>query len=165
MVAVRMQGSRTIRADRHAVWEALTDVDCLKVCICGCDSLTRLSDTRFGVVVGVSLGPVRIPFRGSVEIKVCDPPRVYHIAARGEGGLAGIATGSATIRLSAVPDGCRLGYVIDAEPTGRLATLGVLFLTGMAKTLTDRFLASFTARLERASEGSGFRADDRRPWL
>ena len=165
MVAMRMEGSRTVRVDRRAVWEALTDIDCLKVCIAGCVSVTRLSNTRYGVVVGVSLGPVRVPFRGSVEIKSCDPPRVYHITARGEGGLAGIAAGAATIRLSEVPDGCRLGYVIDAECNGRLAALGALFLTGKARTLTERFLARFTARLERAGEQPGFRAEERRSWL
>ena len=163
MVAVKMEGSKTVRADRRAVWAALTDVDCLQVCISGCDSLTRLSNTRFGVVVGMSLGPVRIPFRGSVEIEASDPPRVYRITGRGEGGFAGNATGSATIRLSEVPNGCRLGYVIDARSNGALATLGALFVTGMAKTLTDRFLASFTARLERTS--GGCRADERRAWM
>ncbi len=162
MVVVRMEGSRTVRADRRAVWDALTDVDCLRVCISGCDSVTRLSNTRFGVVVGVSLGPVRIPFRGSVEITSSDPPRSYHITGRGEGGLAGLATGSATIRLHEVPNGCRLGYVIAAKPEGPLATLGALFINGVARTLTDRFVTSFAARLERT--GAGSRADDRRAW-
>ncbi len=161
MVAVRMEGSRTVRADRRAVWDALTDVDCLKVCISGCDAVTRLSSTRFGVVVGVSLGPVRIPFRGSVEIKASDPPRLYHITGQGGGGLTGTAIGSAIIRLQEVPNGCRLGYVIEAESDGRLATLGALFINGVARTLTDRFVTSFALRLERTGVGLR-RADERR---
>ena len=165
MVAVRMEGSRTVRADRRAVWDALTDVDCLRVCISGCDSVTRLSNTRFGVVVGVSLGPVRIPFRGSVDITSSDPPRFYHITGRGEGGFAGLATGSAVIRLHEVPNGCRLGYVIEAEPEGRLATLGALFINGVARTLTDRFVTSLAVRLERTGARAGSRrADHRRSW-
>ncbi len=164
MVAVKMEGFRTVRADRRAVWDALTDVDCLKACIFGCESMTRLSETRFGVVVGVSLGPVRIPFRGSVEIRSSDPPHSYHITGRGGGGLAGIVVGSATIRLCEVPNGCRFGYVIDAEPSGPLARLGAPFLTGVARTLTDRFVASFADRLELTIGKPDFRGDVRRSW-
>ena len=164
MVAVRMQGFRTVRADRRAVWDALNDVDCLKLCISGCDSVIRLSATRFGIVVTVSLGPVHIPFRGSVEVRSSDPPRSYQITGHGEGGLAGNARGSATIRLSEVSNGCRLGYVIDAEPGGPLARLGVLFITGVGRLLTDRFVASFADRLERTAGAPGSHADDHRSW-
>ena len=148
MVALRMEGSRTLRTDRRVVWDALTDVDCLKLCISGCESVTRLSQTCFAVVVSVSLGPARISFRGSIEIRSSDPPRSYHIAGRGEGGFTGMAAGSAWLRLSDVPNGCRLGYVIEAEAAGPLAMLGALFITGVAKTLTHRFLTSLADRLE-----------------
>ena len=163
MVAVRMEGFRTVRADRRAVWDALTNVDDLKLCISGCDALFPLSATRFGVAVTVSLGPVRIPFQGSVEIKGSDPLRSYHIAGRGKGGLVGTATGSATVRLSDVPSGCRLGYVIDAEPDGPLAALGAFFISGVARTLTDRFLANFADRLEQPAGAPGSGAERDRP--
>ncbi len=144
-----LSGSKTVRADRHVVWAALNDVEILKDCVLGCESLVRLSDRRFGIVVGASFGPVRIPFRGTLEVDRSDPPHYYRMIGRGEGGLAGRAAGSATIRLSEVPCGCRLRYVIHAEPQGALAALGALFITALARTLTDGFVDSLVDLLER----------------
>ena len=149
MALMTISGSRTVRADRRAVWAALHDVGCLKACVPGCQSLVRVSDGRFGLVVDVSFGPVRIPFRGSVEVDGSDPPHCYRMVGRGEGGLAGLAAGSATIRLTQVAGGCRLGYVIRAEPQGPFAALGSVVVTGLARSLTDRFIDGLAGLLER----------------
>jgi carbon monoxide dehydrogenase subunit G len=147
-MSVTINGAKTIRADRDRVWAALNDVDILKLCIAGCQALTRVSSSRFDVVVGVALGPVRITFRGSILVSESAPPVSYRLSGRGEGGLAGIAVGSALIRLTDVPEGCRLAYAIEAEPGSRLAALGAVFVSGIARTLADRFAVSFAAHLE-----------------
>ncbi|MEO1694828.1 MAG: SRPBCC domain-containing protein, partial [Pseudomonadota bacterium] len=42
---MKLEGTRTIPADRNAVWEKLNDPDVLKRCIPGCQSLEQTSPT------------------------------------------------------------------------------------------------------------------------
>ena len=161
-MSVTVKGTKTVRADPETIWAALDDVDRLALCIPGCRSLTRLSPNMFRLVVLVRLGPVRVEFHGTVERTVSDPPYALALVGRGEGGLAGMAAGSARITLTQVSGGCRIGYRIASEPTGPLAALGSFFLIGLAKGLIDAFIATLTDLLRGERVSASARAAD---WL
>ena len=157
-MAVALKGAKTIGATRETVWAALNDVDCLKLCVPGCQAIQRGTDGTFRLKVLVRLGPVRIEFSGRVEVTESDFPRAYVMTGRGDGGFAGLAKGTAHIRLVEVPGGgCRLVYRVETSQDGPLANLGVLFLSGIAKTMTDQFvsaLASLVCAAHNAKPGT-----------
>src|SRR2546423_15338275 len=104
-MATTMKGEVTLPAPRQKVWEALNDPEVLKLCIPGCQSLEKTSDTSFAAVAKVKIGPVGATFKGNVELKDIDPPNGYRIEGAGQGGIAGFANGGATVKLTDQPEG------------------------------------------------------------
>ena len=118
-MSVTVSGAAFVRADRHAVWAALHDVNVISLCIPGCLSLVRSSERVFDLALLVRLGPVRLAFDGTVEITESDPPARYRLVGWGSGAQAGEAVGTATITLAEQADGCTLTFVIDAVTRDR----------------------------------------------
>ena len=92
-------GEYKVPASRDKVWEALNDVDVLKLCIDGCEELNKDSDTEFSAKVTAKVGPVRAKFTGKVTLSDIDPPNGYTISGEGQGGVAGFAKGGAIVKL------------------------------------------------------------------
>lgn len=140
---MKMNGEEVIPAPVRAVWEALNDPQVLKQCIPGCESITRTVDNAFSARVVAKVGPVKAGFNGSVQLKDLNPPHSYRIEGKGEGGLAGFATGGASVRLEEVPEGTRLLYDVDAQIGGKLAMLGARLLDSTAQSLAGQFFDKF----------------------
>jgi carbon monoxide dehydrogenase subunit G len=142
-----MTGEQHIAATRKAVWAALNDVDVLKDCIPGCQSLEKHSDTDMTAKVKLQIGPVRATFSGTVKLCDLDPPNGYRISGDGNGGVAGYAKGGAAVRLSDEGAGTLMKYEVKADVGGKLAQLGGRLIDATAKRLADEFFGKFTARL------------------
>ena len=142
-----MTGEQHIAATRKAVWAALNDVDVLKDCIPGCQSLEKHSDTDMTAKVKLQIGPVRATFVGTVKLCDLDPPNGYRISGEGNGGVAGYAKGGAAVRLSDEGAGTLMKYEVRADVGGKLAQLGGRLIDATAKRLADEFFGKFTARL------------------
>src|SRR5258707_14484524 len=140
-----MNGEEKIPAPKQAVWAALNDVETLKQCIPGCQSLEKLSDTEMTAKVKVGIGPVRATFTGKVTLSDLDPPNGYQLTGEGSGGLAGHAKGGASVRLSDDGAGTLMRYEAKAEVGGRLAQLGSRLIDSAAKKLADEFFEKFAA--------------------
>lgn len=140
---MKMNGEEIIHAPIDAVWAALNDVDVLKQCIPGCESITRKSATEMSARVVVKLGPVKAGFNGSVQLKDLKPPHSYRIEGKGEGGLAGFATGGATINLETVPEGTKMTFDVDAQVGGKMAMLGSRLIDSTARSLAGQFFDKF----------------------
>ena len=140
---MKMSGEEIIAAPIENVWAALNDPDTLKQCIPGCETITKKSDTEFSARVVMKIGPIKAGFNGSVELKDLNPPHSYRIEGKGEGGLAGFATGGATVRLEPVPEGTRMAYDVDAQVGGKMAMLGSRLIDGTAQSLAGQFFDKF----------------------
>jgi carbon monoxide dehydrogenase subunit G len=140
-----MTGEERIGLSREAVWAALNDVEVLKQCIPGCQSLERLSDTDMAATVKLKVGPVSATFTGKVKLSELDPPNGYRIAGEGSGGAAGYAKGHAVVRL--VQDGADtlLQYEARADVGGKLAQLGGRLIDATARKLAGEFFRNFSA--------------------
>src|SRR2546421_12828160 len=103
-MAMVMTGEVQLPAPQQAVWAKLNDPGVLKVCIPGCESLEKLSDTEFQAVAVTKIGPVKARFKGKVRLSDLDPPNGYRISGEGDGGVAGLANGGASIALSPCDD-------------------------------------------------------------
>jgi carbon monoxide dehydrogenase subunit G len=143
-MAVNMSGEVLLPADRARVWAMLNDPEVLKVCVPGCESLEKDSDTEFRVVAKVKVGPVSARFKGKITLSDIDAPNSYRIRGEGEGGVAGFAKGGAAVRLEdADGGGTRLIYDVDAVVGGKLAQLGSRLINSVAKKNADTFFANF----------------------
>jgi carbon monoxide dehydrogenase subunit G len=140
-----MSGERRIAASRKAVWAALNDVNILKQCIPGCESLEKQSDTDMTARVKLQIGPVKATFSGKVKLSDLDPPNGYRISGEGSGGVAGYAKGGAIVRLSDDGTGTLMRYEAKADVGGKLAQLGGRLIDSAAKKLTDEFFEKFAA--------------------
>jgi hypothetical protein len=145
-----MTGERLIPAPRSVVWDALNDVDVLKVAIPGCQEITKHSDTELSAKVGLKIGPVSANFTGKVQLSDLDPPNGYTIGGEGNGGVAGFAKGGAKVRLAdAEANATKLSYDVSAQVGGKIAQLGARLIDSTSKQLADQFFDRFSAEVVR----------------
>ena len=143
-MAMTMQGEVTLPADKQTVWAKLNDAETLKLCIPGCQTLEKVTDTHLEATVKVKVGPVGATFKGKVDLTDLDPPNGYKITGEGSGGIAGFAKGGARVGLAdAEGGGTRLTYDVEANVGGKIAQLGSRLIDGVAKKMADQFFANF----------------------
>ena len=139
-----MSGEQRIDAPRERVYAALNDVEILRQCIPGCQSIEKTSDTEMVAKVTLKVGPVKATFSGNVTLSDLDPPAGYTITGQGSGGIAGFAKGSAKVRLVEEGEATLLHYDLKAEIGGKIAQLGSRLIDGTAKKLAGEFFESLS---------------------
>ena len=149
---MKITGEHRILADRNTVWQALNDPEVLKVCLPGCESIEKTSDTQMNAKITTRIGPVKASFSGAVTLSDLDPPNGYTIAGEGQGGAAGFASGSAKVRL--VEDGpgaTVLSYEAEARVGGKLAQIGSRLIDSTVKKLSEEFFGAFAEKVGAAA--------------
>lgn len=148
-MALNMKGEVVLPAGRARVWAMLNDPEVLKVCVPGCESLEKESDTEFRAVAKVKVGPVSARFKGKISLTDIDAPHSYRITGEGEGGIAGFAKGGAAVRLEDADGGAtRLAYDVEASVGGKIAQLGSRLIQSVAKKNADEFFANLGKAVE-----------------
>jgi hypothetical protein len=142
---MEMTGEQLIPLPQQQVWEALNDPGILKACIPGCESIEKVSDTEYKVVMTAAIGPVKAKFNGKLLLADLNPPHSYSIAFEGTGGAAGFGKGAAQVSLLPDGSGTRLTYKATASVGGKLAQIGSRLIDGVAKKMSDDFFAKFNA--------------------
>ena len=151
---MQLSGSETIPASREAVWKGLNDPKVLQKCIPGCESITQNSPTDLSAKVVAKVGPVKASFTGAVELSELNPPESYKISGQGQGGLAGFASGSAAVKLTALgPQETRLDYEVNAQIGGKLAMLGSRLIGSTAQSLAGQFFGKFASLIKQEAKG------------
>ena len=143
-MAVDMQGEERIGAPIDKVWAALNDIDILKTCIPGCESLEKTSDTDMAATVALKIGPISARFQGAVQLANLNPPHSYTIQGEGKGGIAGFAKGGADVTLTEDgADATMLRYTAKADVGGKIAQLGSRLIQSTSKKLAGQFFSEF----------------------
>jgi uncharacterized protein len=146
---MKLTDSQVIHAPREVVWKGLNNAQVLKACIPGCESIEQLSPTELKAVVVAKVGPVKASFEGEVKLSDMNPPESYRISGTGQGGLAGFATGGATVKLTALgPNETRMDYDVDAQIGGKMAMLGSRLIDGTARSLAEQFFTKFASMMK-----------------
>lgn len=138
-----MTGEYRIPAPREKVWEALNDPEILKICIPGCQTLNKDSDTELSATVATKVGPVSAKFTGKVTLSDINPPEGYKILGEGQGGVAGFAKGGAEVKLEADGYETILTYKATAQVGGKLAQIGSRLIDSTAKKMAGQFFGKF----------------------
>jgi uncharacterized protein len=145
---MKLSGTRQLSAKPAEVWAKLNDVDVLRRCIPGCESLEKVGDNDLKATAALKIGPMAVRFTGDVTLSDLDPPRGYRISGKGSAGPAGMASGGATVKLEPVAGGTLLAYDVDANVGGKIAQLGQRLIDATATQLAEKFFTSFAAEVE-----------------
>ena len=144
---MEMTGEQLIPVSQEKVWRGLNDPEMLKACIAGCESIEKVSDSEYKVVIVAAVGPVRAKFNGKLLLSDLNPPNSYSLSFEGSGGAAGFGKGGAQVSLKTEGAGTRLSYSAKASVGGKLAQVGSRLIDGVAKKMADDFFAAFNEKL------------------
>jgi len=144
---MEMSGEQLIPVPQARVWAGLNDPEVLKASIPGCESIERVSDTEYKVVITAAVGPVKAKFNGKLLLADVNAPTSYRLAFEGSGGAAGFGKGGARVSLAPDGAGTKLSYLANAQVGGKLAQIGSRLIDGVAKKMADEFFQRFNAKL------------------
>jgi len=144
---MEMKGEQVIPAPQADTWAALNDPEILKACIPGCESIERVTDAEYAVLMTARVGPVAAKFKGKLTLSDLKPPQSYSIAFEGQGGVAGFGKGSAQVRLASEGEVTRLSYQVKASVGGKLAQIGSRLVDAAARKLADDFFTAFNDKV------------------
>ena len=144
-----MKGERLLPADRRTAWAALNDVEVLRSCLPGCESITPLENNQYEVALTAAIGPVRSRFKGKLEMTDIVAPESYTLKFDASGGPAGFARGTARVALAeATPGQTRMAYAADAQIGGKLAQVGSRLIDAASAAMAEQFFAAFEERVK-----------------
>jgi hypothetical protein len=145
---MELKGERVLAADREAAWKALNDVEILKLCVPGCESIAPTGENQYEVAMTAAIGPVKSRFKGKMQLADIDAPRAYTLKFDGSGGAAGFARGEAKVELAEVSAReTKLMYVANAQVGGKLAQVGSRLIDAASGAMADKFFEAFAAQL------------------
>src|SRR5260221_1933428 len=146
---MEITGDKLIPVPQAEVWRGLNDPEVLKACIAGCESIERVPDTEYRVVMVASVGPVKAKLNGKLVLSDLTPPNSYSLSFEGSGGAAGFGKGGAQVSLKTEGAGTRLTYSAKASVGGKLAQVGSRLIDGVARKMADDFFTAFNEKLAR----------------
>jgi carbon monoxide dehydrogenase subunit G len=144
---MEMTGEQLIPVPQAEVWRGLNDPNVLKACIPGCESIDKVSDAEYRVVIVAAVGPVKAKFSGKLLLSDLNPPTSYSLSFEGSGGAAGFGKGGAQVSLRPDGAGTRLSYTAKANVGGKLAQVGSRLIDGVSKKMADDFFVAFNRTL------------------
>ncbi|WP_034300478.1 carbon monoxide dehydrogenase subunit G [Herbaspirillum sp. RV1423] len=158
---MEMISERIVPALRQAVWEALNAPETLRGCIAGCEKLELVGENEYDVAMAIKIGPVAAKFKGRMTLRDIVAPDAYAIVFEGQGGMAGFAKGTASVKLAepAEGEGTLLQYEVRAQVGGKLAQLGARLIDSSAKKMADDFFARFVKVFDPAAEAPDVAAE------
>ena len=140
-------GNQLIPQSQQATWDAICDPAVLELCIPGCETMDKISDSEFEMTMGAKVGPVSAKFKSKITLTNVNAPNSYTLIFEGQGGVAGFAKGQADVRLVPEGDATRLEYTAKATIGGKLAQVGSRLVDGVAKKIAGQFFTAFNEHL------------------
>ncbi|MEQ5840581.1 carbon monoxide dehydrogenase subunit G [Paraburkholderia acidicola] len=136
--------SYTLPVSQQRAWEALNDTTILRASIPGCDHIEVEQENVFALSMSLTVGPVKVHFKGRLRLTDIDAPRAYTIVFEGQGGTAGFGSGAAHITLEPADNGAtKLSYTASAHMGGKLAQIGSRILGGAVRKIVGEFFRRF----------------------
>lgn len=145
---MELHDRRQLPVARDLAWIALNDPGILRGCIPGCESIERLDDTTWTIVVTVAPGPLGGHWSGRITVTDVMAPTSCTLNVDALGSAAGHTRGRATITLQAQgPMHTLLTYDLTAHLGAESAHLDTPQAQAAARKLVDECLARLTAAI------------------
>ena len=154
-MAIEIQETFQVRAPIEAVWQFLLNPQRVVVCMPGAELEEVVDDRTFRGNIKVKVGPITTSYKGSVQLTEVDE-QVYMVqmVAEGRETGGGIAKGTMSSRLRALPDGqTEVVTETSVDIAGRIMQIGRGMIQDVSHQLFQQFVACAKERLE-APEGA-----------
>lgn len=146
---MELTSQQTLPVSLAQAWEALNDIELLKACIPGCESITPSGEHSYELAITAAVGPVKARFKGKLKLADIAPPQSYTLQFEAQGGQAGHGKGSATVKLETVSAGeTLLRYTAQASVGGKIAQIGSRLVDMAAQKMATDFFGNFTVQLQ-----------------
>ncbi len=153
---MELKGEQRLAADRATAWQMLNDIEVLKLCVPGCESLSPSGDNTYNILMTAAVGPVKTRFKGKMALTDIDAPHRYTLKFDGQSGQAGFARGEAKVELHDLsPHETKLVYLATAQVGGKLAQVGSRLIDAAAGATADKFFEAFAAQLAARTAPAG----------
>ncbi len=143
---MKLEGTYTIPAPRHVVWQHLMNPESLARALPGCEKLEPDADGSYRAELKIGIAAVKGSYRGRIEIVDAVPPERYRLKVEGQG-TGGFVKGEGTLALSDGPGETVVHYSGDAQVGGLIASLGQRLMLGAARQIVNQFFESFAKQL------------------
>lgn len=146
---MQISNQQNLSVSQQQAWDALNDIDVLKIAIPGCESLVETGPKIYEVHILAVVGPVKAKFKGKLALSDIQPPISYRIDFEGQGAAAGHGKGSARVRLDTTSESsCVLHYEATATVGGKIAQIGQRLVDMAAQKMAGEFFQSFNVQLK-----------------
>ncbi|MSP93825.1 MAG: hypothetical protein EXR00_01025 [Alphaproteobacteria bacterium] len=138
---------------REAVFDKLKDARFFAGCIEGVHDLVEISPTQYTAMFETKIAYIKFKFEVSVELTKADSPD--SIAAKIEGkphGIVGRLSAISSANFVEKDGGTAIQYVVEANLTGRLGSIGQPVLKSKAKEMEKQFVQNLRAGFEGKGE-------------
>ena len=149
-----LTASYEFNAPVEKVWALLMDTAVIGRCLPGCRGLQPIGEDRYEVELNVGVAAIAGNFKGTVSLAEKTPPRSYKLLVEGAG-RQGFVKGHARVVLEPAGDKTTLLVAADADVGGMIARVGQRLLTGVARTMMDRFYACLGEQAASFTEPGG----------
>ncbi|WP_405650404.1 SRPBCC family protein [Streptomyces sp. NBC_01386] len=124
---MKLHHTTTVQASPKEVWQFLQDTRAVVACLPGAELTDELENDRYGGVLRIAIGPLKMNYNGEVDVLRRDTQtRELEFAASGRDRRGGGSV-RADVRVGVANAGngtSRLESVTDLQLTGRIAALG-----------------------------------------
>lgn len=150
-----VSGQQLFKASPYAVWQGICDPEALKACIPQCDSIVRLSDTKWHGTAKVKVGPFKILFSGDITLSEVNPPQSYVMTLVTHSKI-GSAHGTAHVQIAPTAEGqTRLTYTATAHIGIKMLDKAMSLAAQLAQDLADTFFTRLAAYIESQAQQRG----------
>jgi carbon monoxide dehydrogenase subunit G len=145
---MEIKDSCILPVSQQRAWEALNDTRILQASIPGCQSIEADGQYAYALVMGFSVGPIKMHLKGRMLLTNVNAPSAYTIVFEGKGGIAGFGKGEAKIELQPESDqSTRFVYDVTAQVGGKVAQIGSRLINGAAARGVTEFVRRFSEQL------------------
>jgi len=141
-----ISGTYEFPAPPARVWELLMDPSAIASCIPGCSALVPDGENRYQAHLVVAMAAITGTYDGTVVLSDVVPLESYRLTVEGQG-RPGFVKGSATIALRHEVIGTIVDVTGTVQTGGPIARLGQRLITGVAKSMQDRFFKCMIGKI------------------
>jgi uncharacterized protein len=137
------------------VWRFFDDIPQVAACLPGTQLTEDLGNDKYGGTVAIRMGPVRLQFAGTAQIKERDDAakRIVVDAAGADEKGRGQAAMSGTASLAPARDGTRVDVDLDLQLSGAAAQYGRGMVSDVTAVLLRDFASNMQTRMEAIDRG------------
>ena len=137
------------------VWRFFDDIPAVAACLPGAELTDDLGDDKYRGAVAIRMGPVRMRFAGTAEIRERDDAakRVVVDAAGADEKGRGQAAMSVTANVVATARGSRVEVAQDLQLSGAAAQYGRGMISDVTAVLMRDFAANMRTGIDAADKG------------